>query len=754
MAGPYPLSYDPTAFGGPGDWAMLYRAHGIQVVPGMLPSEAKPGQSWKRPVVPWKGAEFQSELVPPLTWDRWYGENGIYARRYQMGMITGQASGYVCMVDLDDHKTDAAKRWWLQLIHLHNDGRDPETWQQLTGGGGRHLFFRVPADWRAPTNRTPLGVDIRGQGGFAVLPPSTHDSGRQYVWKTGCEPWTLTDGPTDAPEWLLEAIDKLVAEHGGGRREAVAGGVGATGERTPSPPSDFDAFANRVDGREEFMARLVWAAVLDLHRESPIPPGPRKSRELAEAAYERYEHVTKPRVPGPKRAALEREGRGPTAFLERWNRAMAKWEDEVRIEAEKPPPSGHNPHHPHNSQLDGSHVPGSGQGEDEFGNKSRTTNGYDAHEAAWAPLPAKPALTPYLRPDEQTVFDEIPDPIITAAEFVAAFTPPEYVVDGIVQRGYLYALAAKTGHGKTAVSMYLAALVARGQPLQRRPIKAGSVLFLAGENPDDIRARFLVLAERHGFDPADVPIYFVPGVIDIVASLPVIRARVAAIKDLTLVIVDTAAAYFRNDDPNNNAQAAEYARTLRELTFLAGKPAVIVNCHPVKNAARDNLLPMGGSAFVNEVDGNLTLWQEVEAQTTLHWQGKFRGPEFQPVTFRLEPASAPKVQDAEGRDMPSVVAVPIAEYEIEAAEAEQEDDEDTLLRHIHSRPRQSWAQYAKLCGWELANGEPYKTKVRRAMERLHAARFINMPRNKKPEITESGKKEIGLKSGFPDKDFG
>jgi hypothetical protein len=131
MAGPYPLSYDPTAFGGPGDWAMLYRAHGIQVVPGMLPSEAKPGQSWKRPVVPWKGAEFQSELVPPLTWDRWYGENGIYARRYQMGMITGQASGHVCMVDLDDHKTDAAKRWWLQLIHLHNDGRDPETWQQL-----------------------------------------------------------------------------------------------------------------------------------------------------------------------------------------------------------------------------------------------------------------------------------------------------------------------------------------------------------------------------------------------------------------------------------------------------------------------------------------------------------------------------------------------------------------------------------------------------------------------------------------------
>jgi len=37
------------------------------------------------------------------------------------------------------------------------------------------------------------------------------------------------------------------------------------------------------------------------------------------------------------------------------------------------------------------------------------------------------------------------------------------------------------------------------------------------------------------------------------------------------------------------------------LTFLPGKPAVLVNCHPVKNASRDNPLPMGGSAFSNEV---------------------------------------------------------------------------------------------------------------------------------------------------------
>ena len=44
-------------------------------------------------------------------------------------------------------------------------------------------------------------------------------------------------------------------------------------------------------------------------------------------------------------------------------------------------------------------------------------------------------------------------------------------------------------------------------------------------------------------------------------------------------------------------------------------------CHPVKNAAKDNLLPRGGGQFLNELDANLTLWGgagQIET-TVLHW---------------------------------------------------------------------------------------------------------------------------------------
>ena len=74
---------------------------------------------------------------------------------------------------------------------------------------------------------------------------------------------------------------------------------------------------------------------------------------------------------------------------------------------------------------------------------------------------------------------------------------------------------------------------------------------------------------------------------------------------VTLVIVDTSAAYFEGDDENNNTQAGKHARLLRRLTTVSGAPTVLVACHPTKAASNDSLLPRGGGAFLNEMDGNL-----------------------------------------------------------------------------------------------------------------------------------------------------
>ena len=90
--------------------------------------------------------------------------------------------------------------------------------------------------------------------------------------------------------------------------------------------------------------------------------------------------------------------------------------------------------------------------------------------------------------------------IKTSAEFVASLKPPDYLIKGVLQRRFIYSMTAPTGAGKTCIAMRIAAHVAFGVPLLGRPVKQGGVLFLAGENPDDVKMRWIKLAEEMAVD--------------------------------------------------------------------------------------------------------------------------------------------------------------------------------------------------------------------------------------------------------------
>jgi hypothetical protein len=106
-----------------------------------------------------------------------------------MGVICGRASSGVFVVDLDTYKTPAAAQWWADVAGSR-PADERITAEQRTGGGGRQLFYRAPAWWSPPQgSRAELGVDIRGQGGYAILPPTKHTSGNEYQWLSGQEIW-------------------------------------------------------------------------------------------------------------------------------------------------------------------------------------------------------------------------------------------------------------------------------------------------------------------------------------------------------------------------------------------------------------------------------------------------------------------------------------------------------------------------------------------------------------------------------------
>jgi hypothetical protein len=90
----------------------------------------------------------------------------------------------------------------------HEHGPLPDTVETVTGTGGRHLYFAWPADVAISNDqagRLGPGLDVRGEGGQVLAPPTTHPNGTPYTWEALHDP---TDGiaVAPAPPWLIELL--------------------------------------------------------------------------------------------------------------------------------------------------------------------------------------------------------------------------------------------------------------------------------------------------------------------------------------------------------------------------------------------------------------------------------------------------------------------------------------------------------------------------------------------------------------------
>lgn len=316
----------------------------------------------------------------------------------------------------------------------------------------------------------------------------------------------------------------------------------------------------------------------------------------------------------------------------------------------------------------------------------------------------------------------------SAADFTADFVAPEYLIDGVVQRGRLYTLTAPTGSGKTAVMLAIGISMSRGENVCERETEIGDVIYMAGENPDDVRARLIATMEAQNVNPAECRLHFIPGTFSIRQDMAALRAAIESLPNVTMIVVDTLAAYFDGDDNNSNAQMLDFARVLRNLTMAKSKPAVIVPAHPVKNAAKNNLTPMGGSALLNEVDGNLCIWKR-ETAVEMHWQGKHRGAEFEPLLFELKGVESDKVRDSKGRIMPTVMAVPLMETRRLEIATLAVSMEDRLLLNIEAYEGQSIADRCVEIGLINAAGGAKRTTMVRMLEKLQGEKLIERLRS-------------------------
>ena len=139
--------------------AAEYSSHGISVIP-LVPGD-------KRPLIDWKVYQSRQPTKEELV--NWF------SRPANIGVVTGRISNGLTVVDFDSMD---AFDWWID--------QDMTRWliPSVKTSHGRHVYVRLD---ECPTNRADRtrGIDLRGEGGYVVAPPSIHPTGMRYEWVMG-----------------------------------------------------------------------------------------------------------------------------------------------------------------------------------------------------------------------------------------------------------------------------------------------------------------------------------------------------------------------------------------------------------------------------------------------------------------------------------------------------------------------------------------------------------------------------------------
>lgn len=138
-----------------------------------------------------------------------------WLKRWPMSNIAIRTGDGLMVLDVDVDKGGDDS-----LAELMDNPEWAETVSVKTGGGGSHHYFAVPSAVPCSVSVVADGLDVRGDGGYVVAPPSRHKSGNHYEWE-GCVEVEQGEGDvTEAPEWLLKLCQGAKKGGSAARRES------------------------------------------------------------------------------------------------------------------------------------------------------------------------------------------------------------------------------------------------------------------------------------------------------------------------------------------------------------------------------------------------------------------------------------------------------------------------------------------------------------------------------------------------------
>ncbi len=231
--------------------------------------------------------------------------------RAGIGLRCGLKGAGLFAVDIDP-------RHGGNVAALLERGALPPTVESETGGGGTHLLFRQDQSVKSRAGVLP-GIDVRGDGGYIVVPPSPHESGVPYRWLDGHAPNDLE--VATPPPWLLDLLagTQAGAPHASPAPHASSvpdGGDGSIPEGSRNETLMSIGGTLRHGGFEEDAIFLVLSEVNKTKCVSPLPEPEVRAIAKSVARY----RTNRPMTDAGNAERFAGKNGGDVRFVQSWDK--------------------------------------------------------------------------------------------------------------------------------------------------------------------------------------------------------------------------------------------------------------------------------------------------------------------------------------------------------------------------------------------------------------------------------------------------
>lgn len=460
-----------------------------------------------------------------------------------IGIRTGTASG-IFVLDVDpDNGGNAALDAMLKA-----NGPLPRTFTVRTGSGGRHYYFTLPA-FKVTNGANRLlvteygpGLDIRGEGGQVVAPPSVSAKGDYVV---------LDDAdPVSAPAWLLELLQATVD----------------TMPAMDSPvvedlPTIADLSARDADRVQRYAERVLDQ---ELTEYLEAPPGSgnaalfQSACSMLEIAQSPWNTVTTGDVWAKlERARMQRAdthpaggGQDPAEFSATWESARTRVIGQGR--ALPPDPNAGVAFDPSLFLAEG--------------------------ETLTAPPPAT-------REEAMSLVDQM-EAMLLDADDLANMPAPKPLVRGLLDQDTGAWLIGAPGSFKSFVALDLAGHIGTGRTWQGHEVTQGEVIYLAAEGARGMTLRTRAWREVYGpmtgVKFLTLPLQYAGEYGKASVEWETLMALVRRRQPI-MVVIDTQARVTAGMNENDNGEMGAFARAVTQMQAAAGGACVLVVHHTGRN---------------------------------------------------------------------------------------------------------------------------------------------------------------------------